>query len=82
MLDYVQVSPLESAVHGGTKVAEKEFVVLIEMLMMQLLKLDSIEAEGEAKVKRRIEVTWHPLIRFSMAYEFVVGSTGGFLLLV
>ena len=46
--------------HKGTKVAEKEFVVLTELLMMQLLKLDSIEAEGEAKVQRRIEVTWHP----------------------
>ncbi|XP_010909215.1 BAG family molecular chaperone regulator 4 [Elaeis guineensis] len=51
-----KVSTLESAVHKGTKVAEKEFVVLTELLMMQLLKLDSIEAEGEAKVQRRIEV--------------------------
>ncbi|KAG1338040.1 BAG family molecular chaperone regulator 4 [Cocos nucifera] len=51
-----KVSPLESAVHSGTKVAEKEFVVLTELLMMQLLKLDSIEAEGDAKVKRGTEV--------------------------
>ena len=35
---------------------DKEFVVLTELLMMQLLKLDSIEADGEAKVQRRIEV--------------------------
>ena len=35
---------------------DKEFVVLTELLLMQLLKLDSIEADGEAKVQRRIEV--------------------------
>lgn len=37
--------------------ADKEFVVLIELLMVQLLKLDTIEADGEAKVQRRIEVS-------------------------
>ncbi|XP_058110326.1 BAG family molecular chaperone regulator 4 [Magnolia sinica] len=51
-----KVLALEAVVHRGTRVAEKEFVVLTELLMMQLLKLDSIEAEGEAKVQRRIEV--------------------------
>ena len=52
----VQVNALEATVRGGTKVTDKEFVVLTELLMMQLLKLDSIEADGEAKVQRRIEV--------------------------
>ncbi|XAR58893.1 hypothetical protein NMG60_11014465 [Bertholletia excelsa] len=51
-----KVAALERSVHRGTKVAEKEFVALSELLMLQLLKLDSIEAEGEAKVQRRIEV--------------------------
>ncbi|XP_057983179.1 BAG family molecular chaperone regulator 4-like [Malania oleifera] len=51
-----KVAVVESMVFGGTKVADKEFVVLTELLMMQLLKLDSIEAEGEAKVQRRSEV--------------------------
>lgn len=51
-----RVSALEAAVYGGTKVAEKEFVVTTELLMIQLLKLDGIEAEGEAKVQRRSEV--------------------------
>lgn len=36
--------------------AAQEFVVLTELLMLQLLKLDTIEAIGEAKVQRRIEV--------------------------
>ena len=41
---------------GGNEVADKEFVVLTELLMVQLLKLDTIEADGEAQVQRRIEV--------------------------
>ncbi|WOL18649.1 BAG family molecular chaperone regulator 4 [Canna indica] len=52
----VKVSSLEASVHAGTKIADKEFVTLTELLMVQLLKLDSIQAEGEAKVQRRIEV--------------------------
>lgn len=48
---------MEVAVDGGTKVEEKEFLVSIELLMKQLLKLDSIEAEGEAKLQRKAEVS-------------------------
>ncbi|KAK2643464.1 hypothetical protein Ddye_025227 [Dipteronia dyeriana] len=53
-----KVVALETTLHGGTtkKVADKEFVVLTELLMVQLLKLDTIEADGEAKVKRKVEV--------------------------
>ncbi|WOK95504.1 BAG family molecular chaperone regulator 4 [Canna indica] len=51
-----KVSALEASVHAGTKAADKEFVVLTELLMVQLLRLDSIEAEGEAKVQRKFEV--------------------------
>uniref|UniRef100_A0A0D6R9Z7 Ubiquitin-like domain-containing protein n=1 Tax=Araucaria cunninghamii TaxID=56994 RepID=A0A0D6R9Z7_ARACU len=51
-----QVSTVAAAVSGGTKVADQDFVMITEMLMIQLLKLDGIEAEGEAKVQRRIEV--------------------------
>lgn len=47
---------LETAVCGGTKVDDKEFAVLTELLMVQLLKLDSIPADGEAKAQRRVEV--------------------------
>lgn len=41
---------------AGVKVADKEFLTLTELLMVQLLKLDGIEAEGEAKVQRRSEI--------------------------
>lgn len=53
---FEKVAALESAMHSGMKVAEKEFVVLTELFMRELLKLDSIEAEGEAKAQRKIEV--------------------------
>ncbi len=48
---------MEVAVDGGTKIAEKEFLVSTELLMRQLLKLDGIEAEGEAKMQRKAEVS-------------------------
>ncbi|XP_057435272.1 BAG family molecular chaperone regulator 4-like [Lotus japonicus] len=51
-----RVSALEVAVDGGTKVSDKEFVVSTELLMRQLLTLDGIEAEGEAKLQRKAEV--------------------------
>ncbi|KFK34422.1 hypothetical protein AALP_AA5G142700 [Arabis alpina] len=47
---------LEVAVNGGTKVAVEEFDMTAELLMRQLLKLDGIEADGEARVQRRAEV--------------------------
>ncbi|KAJ6425222.1 hypothetical protein OIU84_025908 [Salix udensis] len=50
-----RVSALEVVVSGGTQVSEKEFVVFSEFLMRQLLKLDAIEAEGEARMQRKAE---------------------------
>ncbi|XP_058209501.1 BAG family molecular chaperone regulator 4-like isoform X3 [Rhododendron vialii] len=51
-----QVAALEGVVYGGTQVGEKEFIILSELLMRQLLTLDGIEAEGEGKVQRKLEV--------------------------
>ncbi|CAO2177682.1 unnamed protein product, partial [Urochloa humidicola] len=51
-----KVCDLEKSVLGGRKVEDKEFIVLTELLMMQLLKLDGIEAEGEARAQRKAEV--------------------------
>ncbi|CAK9164178.1 unnamed protein product [Ilex paraguariensis] len=51
-----KVVALETAVQNGIKVSEKELVVLTELLMVLLLELDGIEAEGEARVQRRLEV--------------------------
>ncbi|XP_021891055.1 BAG family molecular chaperone regulator 4 [Carica papaya] len=51
-----RVAALEVAVNSGTKVVNEEFDMSAELLMRQLLKLDSIEAEGEAKMQRKAEV--------------------------
>ncbi|KAI3473129.1 hypothetical protein Pfo_030421 [Paulownia fortunei] len=51
-----QVSALQAVVNSGTKVDNKDIIYLTEMLMRQLLKLDGIEAEGEGKVQRKMEV--------------------------
>ncbi|KAJ3669029.1 hypothetical protein LUZ60_010979 [Juncus effusus] len=51
-----KVSVLESRMRGDKRISEKEITILTELLMVQLLKLDSIEADGEAKSQRRIEV--------------------------
>lgn len=50
------MAALERVVYDGTKVVEKEFFVLTELLMRELLKLDGIEAVGETKVQRKMEV--------------------------
>ncbi|KAK5836809.1 BAG family molecular chaperone regulator 4 [Gossypium arboreum] len=51
-----RVAALEVAVNSGTKVTDEEFVVPAELLMRELLKLDGIEAEGEARLQRKAEV--------------------------
>ncbi|XP_062015800.1 BAG family molecular chaperone regulator 4-like isoform X1 [Rosa rugosa] len=51
-----KIENMETTLCNGTKVADTEIVVLTELLMVELLKLDSIEADGEAKVQRRVEV--------------------------
>ncbi|EXB52395.1 BAG family molecular chaperone regulator 4 [Morus notabilis] len=61
-----RVAALEVAVGNGTKVAEKEFDVTTELLMRQLLKLDGIEAEGEAKMQRKAEHLQEDSLRVSL----------------
>ncbi|EEE55622.1 hypothetical protein OsJ_03960 [Oryza sativa Japonica Group] len=51
-----KVCDLEKSVFAGRKIEDKDFVVLTELLMMELLKLDGIEAEGEARAQRKAEV--------------------------
>lgn len=51
-----QVSALESVISKGGKVAEKTLLNLIEQLMNQLLKLDGIIADGDAKLQRKMQV--------------------------
>ncbi|CAM8928926.1 unnamed protein product [Rhodiola kirilowii] len=51
-----KVTALEESVLTGNKVPEKEFLLLEELLMRQLLKLDGIVAEEAAKEQRKLEV--------------------------
>jgi hypothetical protein len=53
----VQVSALETIVSKGGKVADADVVALTEALMNELVKLDSVAAEGEVKVQRRMQVS-------------------------
>ncbi|XP_022879069.1 BAG family molecular chaperone regulator 2-like [Olea europaea var. sylvestris] len=51
-----QVSAFESVISKGGKVAEKDLVNLIELLMNQLLKLDGISADGDVKLQKKMQV--------------------------
>ncbi|XP_024011767.1 uncharacterized protein LOC112086706 [Eutrema salsugineum] len=57
----------ENNVQGGIRVEDKEFVVVMELLMMQMLKLDEIEAEGELRVQRKMEILL-PSSLFSLCF--------------
>ncbi|PPD97724.1 hypothetical protein GOBAR_DD05234 [Gossypium barbadense] len=53
-----RIAALEVAVNSGTKVTDEEFVVPAELLMRELLKLDGIGAEGEARLQRKAELCY------------------------
>ncbi|KAL1555067.1 BAG molecular chaperone regulator 1 [Salvia divinorum] len=51
-----QVSALESVISRGGNVADKDVASLVEMLMNQLLKLESISADGDVQLQRKMQV--------------------------
>ncbi|XAR55033.1 hypothetical protein NMG60_11030406 [Bertholletia excelsa] len=51
-----KVAALESEICSGGRVEERVLLSLIELLMIQLLKLDEVAAEGDVKLQRREEV--------------------------
>jgi hypothetical protein len=51
-----KVSVLEASVRKGEKVAEKDVATVTEMLMNELLKLDAVDAGGDVKAQRRVQV--------------------------
>lgn len=61
----IQVAGIESDIHGGKKVMENVILNLIELLMTQLIKLDSIDAEGDVKLQRRMQVKQDSIFLFS-----------------
>ncbi|KAL2550340.1 BAG family molecular chaperone regulator 2 [Forsythia ovata] len=50
-----QVSVLESVISRGRKVAEKDVLNLIELLMNQLVKLDGVIGDGDVKLQRTMQ---------------------------
>lgn len=60
---------METSAKNGIKIVKKEVEVLTELLMKELLKLDGIEAEGEAKTQRRIEVDFKQVKRITIDVE-------------
>ncbi|XP_058098725.1 BAG family molecular chaperone regulator 3-like [Magnolia sinica] len=50
-----QVSAIEKSISNGTKVAEVQITTLIEMLMRQAIKLDSVSTEGDASAQKNLQ---------------------------
>jgi len=50
------VTALESVISKGGRVAEKQIVDVIELLMNELVKLDGILADGDVKLQRKMQV--------------------------
>jgi len=51
-----QVSAIEKSISDGVKVPEVQIITLIEMLMRQAIKLESISAEGDASAHKILQV--------------------------
>lgn len=51
-----QVSALESVISKGGRIEEKNLTNATELLMNQLLKLDAIVVDGDAKLQRKLQV--------------------------
>lgn len=75
---------------SGTQVSDKDFLFLTEMLMRQLLKLDGIDAQGEGRIQRKLEVsflmlllrrrvfwTFHKIVKLSYCVKFQVRRVQG-----
>ena len=50
------MTALESVISKGGRVAEKQIVDVIELLMNELVKLDGILADGDVKLQRKMQV--------------------------
>lgn len=61
------MSALESVISNGGKVAEKDVLNLIELLLNEQLKLDMIiTIDGDVKLQRKMQVVFY----FVLACEF------------
>lgn len=51
-----QVTVIEKSISNGVKVPEVQIITLIEMLMRQAIKLESISAQGDASAQKILQV--------------------------
>lgn len=51
------MASIESTINSGKKVEELVLLNLTESLMIQLINLDGISADGEIKLQRRMQVS-------------------------
>ncbi|XP_073002785.1 BAG family molecular chaperone regulator 1-like [Typha latifolia] len=50
-----QVTTIEKSISKGNKVAEVQITTLIELLMIQAVKLDSVPSEGETSLQKNLQ---------------------------
>lgn len=53
---WFQVTTIEKSITERNKVAEVQITTLIELLMRQAVKLDSIHTEGDASSQKNLQV--------------------------
>ncbi|KAL6501645.1 hypothetical protein OROGR_026778 [Orobanche gracilis] len=51
-----KVASIELEINGGKKLVETVLLNLTELLMTQLIKLDGVDADGDVKLQRRMQV--------------------------
>eukprot|EP00252_Welwitschia_mirabilis_P019219 TRINITY_DN4390_c0_g1_i1.p1 TRINITY_DN4390_c0_g1~~TRINITY_DN4390_c0_g1_i1.p1 ORF type:complete len:236 (-),score=51.27 TRINITY_DN4390_c0_g1_i1:182-889(-) len=67
-----QVSALEGLINKGKRVAENDLVELTEHLMRHLVTLDGLQADGDAKMQKRIQVNnFESLTNSSLSADFL-----------
>lgn len=55
---------MEKYIRNGNNVAEVQITTLIELLMRQAIRLDSISAEGDASSQRNLQVWVYGIISY------------------
>ena len=65
------MSVLEGLVNNGKKVVENNITGLTELLMRQLVKVDGITTDGDAKVQRRLQVISSANLIFYLVFHIM-----------
>lgn len=66
------MSAFETIITKGGKVAEKDLINSIELLMNRLLKLEGITADGDVKLQRKTQVLKNPDLLKANPYPLII----------